>query len=133
MSIIYEPKPQKSFIPFAKDILPEGFKYPEGYLSHAKAMDYPVSFLWWFSDNTKKIDSDWEFRLYWQSEGWLYLDEIDPIPFARDGDWAAYFNGNDHSGDPSIVVVDLGNKQNSYKLPNFDAWLDKALKDSGLQ
>lgn len=43
------------------------------------------------------------------------------------------FDGNDHSGDPKVVVVDLGNKKKSYKLPSFDAWLDQALRDSGLK
>lgn len=133
MSITYEHEPQKFFTPFPKELLPEGFRYPERYISHSQSMDYPKYFLWWFSDNKEKIDSDWTFRHHWQSEGWLYLDEIDPIPFARNGDWAAYFDGNDHSGDPRVVVADLGNKKNSYKLSNFDVWLDQALKDSGLE
>lgn len=133
MSIKYEKKPQTSFTPFSEDVLPAGFRYPGGYLSHAKAMSYPEYFLWWFTNVEEHGQRAWDNRHLWQFEGWLYLDEIDPIPFARNGDWAAYFDGNDHSGDPKVVVVDLGNKRNSYKLANFDAWLDQALKDSGLK
>ena len=133
MSIIYESTPQTSFTPYPKSILPEGFKYPRGYLAHAVKMEYSKYFQWWFVDYQEHGPRAWDNRHYWQSEGWLYLDEIDPIPFARNGDWAAYFDGNDHTGDPRIVVVDLGNKLNSYKLHNFEAWLEKALTDSGLK
>lgn len=114
-------------------LLPHEFSYPTGYLSHAESMDYPASFLWWFEDNSEELDPCWELRSHWGSEGWLYLDEIDPIPFARNGDWAAFFDGNDHSGDPKVIVADLGNKRNSYKLKNFDAWLEEALIGSGLK
>lgn len=124
---------KRTFQPYPNDMLPNGFQYPQGYLNHAKLTDYPNCFLWWFIDQDEKGKRSWNLRNYRKSEGWKYLDDIDPIPFARNGDWAAYFDGNDHTGDPKIVVVDLGNKQNSYRLANFDAWLSHALKQSGLE
>lgn len=133
MSIKYEYKPQTSFSPYPKEVLPEGFQYPDSYLAHAKATNYPKFFLWRFIDYEEQGKIAWENRHYWQSEGWLYLDKIDPIPFARNGDFAAYFDGNDHSGDPKIIVIDLGNKVYGREYADFKAWLDQALKDSGLK
>lgn len=133
MSSKYEFKSQVSFTPFSEDILPRGFRYPESYLAHAAAMDYPRHFLWWFNDSSSGRDLDWDFRLHWRSEGWSALADIDPIPFARNGDFAAYFDGNDHSGDPKVVVVDLGNKVYGREYANFDAWLDQAFRDSGMK
>lgn len=120
--------------PYSAGILPKGFHYPEGYLNLVQNAKKPERLIWDFPDDRYEFArGEWDSRLHWQSEGWLYLDEIDPIPFARNGDWAAFFDGNDHSGDPKVVVVDLGNKRNSYKLANFDAWFDEALKSSGLK
>ncbi len=120
--------------PYSEEILPQGFFYPESYLRLAGPAEIPDRLIWWFpNDKFGHAARAWDHRLYWQSEGWLYLDEIDPIPFARNGDWAAFFDGNDHSGDPKVVVVDLGNKKKSYKLPSFDVWLNQALRDSGLK
>lgn len=124
----------KHVTPYLSEILPEGFIYPNSYLCFVDELEVPERLIWGFPDERYgQAARAWEVRLHWQSEGWLYLDEIDPIPFARNGDWAAFFDGNDHSGDPRVVVVDLGNKKNSYKLPNFDAWYDQALRDSGLK
>lgn len=120
--------------PYPAEILPDGFIYPDSYLKFVDDLAVPDRLIWGFpGEKYGQSARAWEVRLHWQSEGWLYLDEIDPVPFARNGDWAAFFDGNDHSGDPRVVVVDLGNKKNSYKLPNFDAWYDRALRDSGLK
>lgn len=120
--------------PYPAKTLPEGFLYPKSYLCFVDELEVPERLIWDFPDDRfDHAAGEWDFRLHWKAEGWLYLDEIDPIPFARNGDWAAFFDGNDHSGDPRVVVVDLGNKKNSYKLLNFDAWYDKAVRDSGLK
>lgn len=124
---------QHSFQTYPNDMLPDGFQYPQAYLDQAKHTDFPSCFVWWFLDQDERGKRAWDLRTYCQVEGWRYLDDIDPIPFARNGDWEAYFDGKDHSGDPRVVVVDLGNKQNSYKLANFEAWLDHALKQSSLK
>ena len=114
--------------------MPAGFRYAESYLRFGHEVACPDMLIWWFpNEEFGHATRAWSNRHHWQSKGWLYLDDIDPIPFARNGDWAAYFDGNDRSGDPRVVVVDLGNKENSYKLENFDAWLTQALKDSGLK
>lgn len=120
--------------PYSDDILPLGFTYPAAYLRFHDELEIPQGLVWDFPDDRyDHARGEWNFRQHWKSNGWLYLNEIDPIPFARNGDWAAFFDGNDHSGDPKVVVVDLGNKMNSYKLPNFDAWFKRALWDSGLE
>lgn len=126
----------KTVFLYPGEVLPDGFSYPENYLQLRNRVEVDVlDFLIWDfpNDDYGHATLSWRLRHHGQSEGWLYLDEIDPIPFARNGDWEAYFDGNDHSGDPKVVVADLGNKKNSYKLSNFDEWLDQALKDSGLE
>ena len=125
--------PQGSFTPFPAETLPDGFQYPKLYLQFATSIGFPTGLIWWFvSAQTPGGDLAWDNRLYWSSEGWRFLGEIDPIPFAKNGDWAAYFDGRDPSGDPAIVVADLGNRANAYRLDSFDAWLDRAREDSGL-
>lgn len=93
-------------------------------------MDYPKTFVWWFIDNDVHGPMEWEFRLTDKNDGWDALADIDPIPFARDGDFAAFFDGNDRTGDPKVVVVDLGNEVYGREYANFDAWLERAFKDS---
>ena len=125
---------REQFTPYSNERLPNGFRYPERYLRFAHGIGIPAGLIWGFpNDQYGHAANAWRMRLHWKSEGWKYLTDIDPIPFARNGDWAAFFDGNDHSGDPRVVVADLGNKSNSYRLANFDAWLDRALKDSGLK
>ncbi len=121
-------------IPYNSDLLPKGFRYPTSYLECVEADDLQEKSNWWFpSEEFGHAKSEWGVRLHWKERGWRYLADIDPIPFARNGDLAAFFDGADHSGDPKIVVVDLGNRENSYKLENFDAWLQQARGDSGLK
>lgn len=114
-------------------MLPDGFRYPQAYLDHAKSYEYPRYFLWSFTDHEKRGPIAWDNRLHWAANGWNALADIDPIPFARNGDFAAYFDGNDHSGDPKVVVVDLGNKVYGREYANFDAWLEQAFKDSKMK
>jgi hypothetical protein len=125
---------QGKFTPYPSELLPEGFRYPARYLEFVRGMKLPAGVVWAFpTDKFDQAISEWKGRLRFKSKGWKYLTDIDPIPFARNGDWAAFFDGNDHSGDPKFVVADLGNTQNSYTHENFDAWLDRAIKDSGLR
>lgn len=124
----------KKTVPYPDEMLPEGFRYPVRYIQLSKGAEFLDRLVWWFPDSQfNHAMKQWKGRHIFSSKGWKLLDEIDPIPFARNGDWAALFNGNDHSGDPRIVVADYGNKRNSYWLPNFDAWLERAFKDSGIQ
>lgn len=118
---------QTRFVPFPSSLLPQGFRYPEAYLTLSRGFIAPRYFRWWFiSADAEASALDWDYRLHWQSQGWRHLDQIDPIPFARDGDWSAYFDGNDRSGDPHIVVSDLGNRANGYTMPDFDSWRRRA-------
>ncbi len=130
MKYIY--KKQISFSIPPKNLLPKGFQYPEGYLTHSKTMGYPLQFLWDFIDHEEHDFIEWKCRLNPKINGWSALANIDPIPFARNGDWAAHFDGNDHSGDPIVVVIDLGNKAHGYTHENFSDWLDDAKMKSGI-
>jgi hypothetical protein len=129
MMMKYERKKQTSFSPYGMDILPSGFVYPKRYLELSKHMDLS-DIRWWFENSDTEAGLlSWEFRHEWGKNGWLYLDVIDPIPFARFGDLATYFDGNDKSGNPMVVEADLGNKGGSHKYADFDAWLSEAMKD----
>lgn len=119
---------------YSPEILPFGFSYPDGFIKISEYYNLPDGFIWWFpTDEFDHAAGEWEMRHYYKKKGWMLLDNIDPIPFARNGDWAAFFDGKDHSGDPKVVVVDYGNRKNSYTVANFNAWLDRAMIDSGLK
>ena len=125
---------QSVFKSYDPEILPEGFSYPQAYLDLEKTFRPLKYFMWWLLDSRSELGQlAWELRIHYKTKGWKYFSDTDPIPFARDGDWAAFFNGNDHSGNPAIVVADLGNKENSYKMANFEVWYDNALRDAGLK
>ncbi|MGP5311211.1 hypothetical protein [Psychrobacter faecalis] len=51
------------------------------------------------------------------------------MPLAKNGDWAAYFDEDDHSGDPKIIVVDLSDLPFHMICENFNEWLAKAEQD----
>lgn len=117
---------------YSPDRLPAGFRYPEAYVRFPDGVSLPEKFVWWFADEVQDLaELAWETRHDWGEDGWVCLQQIDPIPFAQNGDWAAFFDGNDHSGDPNVVLIDMGNREYCYTLDNFQAWLDIALKQSG--
>lgn len=119
--------------PYSADLLPQGFSYPAGYLRLAEPGAVPKGLIWWFpGEEFGHAASEWKLRNHWAADGWHALAGIDPIPFARNGDFAAFFDGNHRSGDPPVVVVDLGNRQKGRRLANFEAWRQEALEDSGL-
>lgn len=94
-----------SFTPYPPEILPSGFRYPDKYLALSRGPGLPETLVWWFPDpNDESGQRGWRNRLHWQSQGWRYLDDIDPIPFARNEEWAAHFDGSDHSGAGTVLV-----------------------------
>lgn len=116
---------------YPAELLPEGFRYPEAYVRFPEGVSLPEKFVWSFPGEGFGIAQlAWEARHDWGEDGWVCLQKIDPIPFAESGDWAAYFDGNDHSGDPKIVIIEMGNPGYVNELDNFQAWLKIALEDS---
>ncbi|STZ74834.1 Uncharacterised protein [Moraxella lacunata] len=116
---------QTSFNPYPQEMLPEGFKYPKSYLNLSKDTstinwDSEFMFPWWFEDyNPNKRNIAYELRNN-------KIPNSNLIPFARNGDWAAYFNANDISGSPQVIVIDLGNPKYVSYCDNFDKWLEMA-------
>lgn len=117
---------QKNFKPYPIEILPDGFIYPARYLQLANCTKTVYSdeyFQWWFQDaETEGGKLSYELR----------NDKIkgfNLIPLAKNGDWMAYFDGNDHSGDPKVIVVDLGDLPFYMTCENFTDWLAKAEQD----
>lgn len=110
------------FSPYPDRILPDGFKYPDRYLELSKGIDAPEKLIWEF-ENTEYEAS----QIAWDTRK-DYGENL--IPFAQERDWAAYFDGNDTSGDPSVIVIDLGNTENTYYRENFAAWYRDALDDT---
>jgi len=119
---------QEAFTRYINNQLPKGFKYPDKYLKLSEGINFPKKFSWWFEDATTESG-----RLAWllrnSKTDWQYMRDINPIPFAQLNDWKAFFDGNDKSGNPKVIVIDLGNKTTSYEVDSFDTWLDTALKD----
>lgn len=50
------------------------------------------------------------------------------IPFARLFDWAAYFDGDDITGNPKVYVFDLGDMPHHVCFKDFSEWLENASK-----
>ncbi|WON79068.1 hypothetical protein OK024_08720 [Acinetobacter sp. UGAL515B_02] len=110
---------QNTFKPFSEDELPQYFNYPVKYLELSKNLKPLHSipyFSWWFYDAVEPLDEIME--IYFSLTGRKNL-----IVFARDSDWAACFDATDYSGNPKVLVYDLGNRENHYEKKNFDEWL----------
>ncbi len=120
---------QNTFNPYPKEVLPLGFSYPTSYLKLSKNVqsikyDDKYPFPWWFTDDRDNINED--MKLYEEMTGQKGL-----IVFARNGDWAAYFSSYDTSGDPEVIVYDLGaTNDGSFVVENFDTWLKMAINDT---
>ncbi|SIO96656.1 hypothetical protein [Vibrio spartinae] len=123
---------QKKFTLYTTSILPSGFKYPEHYIQLSKGIDFPENFIWWFEDaNMEGGELAWNLRMKYKE--WKHIGERNLIPFAQLNDDAAFFDGDDTTGNPRVIVIDLGNKQRSYELESFEDWLNDALEDSGIK
>jgi len=111
-----------SFKPYSDDILPDGFEYPGLYLGFSKGVNAPEKLIWDFDDAESEAGLlGWNIRGRWG-------DNL--IPFACERDWQAFFDGNDTTGDPGVIVIDLGNTENTYYRENFAAWYRDALEDT---
>ncbi|WP_330961314.1 hypothetical protein [Photobacterium sp. 53610] len=120
---------QDKFSPYNANLLPVGFEYPDKYLNISAHNNLPNGFVWWFEDaNTEGSKLAWELRSAYKD--WFNIGDRNLIPFAQFNDDVAFFDGNDTTGNPRVIVIDLGNKKRSYELLDFDVWLCEALKES---
>ena len=117
---------QKSFKPYPAEILPKDFSYPTRYLELADSTATVQSdeyFQWWFVD-AETDGGKLCYRLRNDD-----IEELNLVPFAKNGDLLANLDGDDHSGNPRVVIVDLGNLPFYLSCDNFDVWLAKAEQD----
>ena len=107
---------QKSFKPYPIEILPDGFIYPARYLQLAnctKTVQSDEYFQWWFYEfGTQAAELAFTLR----NED---IEGFNLVPFAKNGDWLANFDGDDFSGDPKVIVVDLGDLPFYMTCENF--------------
>lgn len=105
-----------TFSLYSAQELPTNFKYPQLFINISQNKEVIDVGNWWFID-AEKGALEYELR---KKEG------LNLIPFARLFDWAAYFNGDDINGDPSVFVFDLGNMPHHIEFKNFRLWLEEA-------
>lgn len=121
---------QGKFNPYPKNLLPIKFIYPVKYLEiseNPKLVNHnkDYHFRWWFEDAVNE-GSKLSYRLRNDK-----IEGLNLVPFAQNGDWLANFDGDDHSGDPKVIVVDLGDLPFYMTCENFADWLTKAEQDYG--
>ena len=117
---------QKSFKPYSSKILPVGFVYPATYIQLTKNTETVKSdeyFQWWFLDSTTE-GAKLSYSLRNNK-----IKDFNLVPFAQNSEWMAYFDGDDCSGDPRVIVVDLTDLPSFMILENFNEWLTKAEQD----
>lgn len=117
---------QKSFKPYPIEMLPDGFTYPDLYLQLANCTNTVQSdeyFQWWFEDS----DSEGAKLAYLLRKN--KIKDFNLIPFANNSEWKAYFDGDDNSGNPKIIVIDLTYLPSLTICESFNEWLDKAEQD----
>lgn len=120
---------QDKFTPYPKEMLPSGFKYPKSYLDLSQSTntinyDEKYFFPWWFEDyGTEGAEIAYRYRKFNSSIS------NNAIPFANYGEWEAYFDGDDISGNPKVIVVNLENTENYEVFTDFDTWLKEAEND----
>ncbi|MFM2483475.1 hypothetical protein [Celerinatantimonas sp. YJH-8] len=116
---------QKKFTIYDKSQLPKHFSYPEKYIIMSAEANLPEYFEWWFEDaDTPAGKLAWNLRHSYKE--WKNMKDKNLIPFAQLNDDAAFFDGNDTSGNPKVIVIDLGNTERNYEFCDFDSWFDFA-------
>ena len=117
----------KKFKPYSEDVLPKNFTYPQRYLDMACGKEEKLA-IWRCKDaGTPGGDLAWKLRKKYTE--WKNIGNRELIPLAQLNDWAAFFDGDCNTGNPKVIVIDLGNKRNSYELADFDAWYMQACED----
>lgn len=119
---------QKTFNPYPKNMLPINFQYPENYIALSKSTDSinyheKYHFQWWFEDyGTDGAELSFQLRN-------KKIPNMNLIPFAQNGDWKAYFDGDDISATPKVIVIDLTDLSSYMVCKNFEEWLFLAIQD----
>lgn len=114
-----------SFSPYASEMLPGSFRYPEAYLRLSKSGTPPDLSPWWFIDAESKAG-----RLAYSV---CKHDGRSLIPFAKVDDGrgdVACFDGDDASGNPEVKILVLDDSGRSYSFADFTAWMDAAEADA---
>ena len=117
---------QKSFKPYSSEILPVEFLYPAAYIQLTKNTETVKSdeyFQWWFLDSTTE-GAKLSYSLRNNK-----IKDFNLVPFAQNSGWTAYFDGDDCSGDPKVIVVDITDLPFHMIFKNFNEWLAKAEQD----
>ncbi|MCV2884704.1 hypothetical protein OE749_08345 [Aestuariibacter sp. AA17] len=118
---------QKTFKPYSADLLPNNFSYPQRYIDISNGTEKKQT-IWMFEDaNNPRAELTWQLRNNYKK--WKNIGDRQLIPLAKLNDWAAFFDGDCVTGNPKVIVIDLGNEQISYEEEDFDAWYEKACMD----
>lgn len=110
---------------YRADQLPSAFTYPENFRRMAESGAYPPIAPWWFVDAASEA-----------GELFFSIREHDGrnlIPFAKVDDGRgdiACFDGDDHSGNPSVLMLILDESGRSYSFKDFDEWMKAAREDA---
>lgn len=113
---------QDKFNPCPKNLLPIKFIYPIKYLEiseNPKLVNHNKGyhFRWWFEDANSDVS---KLSYKYRNDK---IEGFNLIPFANNGEWEAYFDGDNHSGNPRVIVVDLSDLPFHMICENFADWL----------
>lgn len=117
---------QVKFDIYPSVMLPKGFKYPQSYINLSKDLSVINEleyFPWWFENYRDSIVQ--HSTILEEATGAPNL-----ISFARNGDLAACFDLTDHSGNPKVLVYDLGANDPPYEINSFEEWLSEEIEDA---
>jgi len=99
-------------------ILPKEFRYPDKLITISQSQERLEMDGWWFID----AQSEYAKLAYDCRE----KERMNLVPFARLFDWAAYFDGNDKTGNPPVYVFDLGDMPHYVKFNDFNHWIKES-------
>ena len=96
-------------------ILPIDFRYPKQIIDLSQSLKKAELGDWYFIESNSEAGKlAYELR---------HVNGMNLIPFARLLDWAAFFDGNDKTGNPKVYVFDLSDKANYIEFVDFENWL----------
>jgi hypothetical protein len=103
---------------YEADQLPVGFIYPERLKHMSASGEYPEISPWWFVDADSKAG-----RLFYSIRE---HDGCNLVSFAKVDDARgdiACFDGDDISGNPSVLMLVLDESGRAYSFKDFDDWM----------
>lgn len=114
-----------AFAPYPAAKLPNGFRYPEEIANFADPEAALKLYPWWFVDAASEAGGlFWNIRTH---------DGRNLVPFAKVDDGRgdiACFDGDDHSGNPAVLIQVLDDSGRTYRFESFTAWLTAAKADA---